>query len=249
MKNKIVGIIPARYASTRFPGKPLVDILGKSMIQRVYEQASAASSLSEVWVATDDQRIFDHVVDFGGKVMMTESTHRTGTERCREVSDKFKQEGKHFDVVINVQGDEPFIDPVQIDKVAACFARPEVEISTLMKRIFSNDELFSPNIIKVVTDNSNKAIYFSRSPIPYLRGKDETEWVSGHTYFKHIGVYAFRTEILEKITMLSPGSLETAESLEQLRWMENGYSIHLEITEAESHSVDTPEDLFKLKAL
>jgi 3-deoxy-manno-octulosonate cytidylyltransferase (CMP-KDO synthetase) len=249
MKNKIAGIIPARFASTRFPGKPLADILGKSMIRRVYDQASAASSLSEVWVATDDQRIYDHVAGFGGQVMMTLVTHRTGTERCIEVANKLEKEGKHFDVVINIQGDEPFIDPVQIDKVAGCFIRPEVDIATLMKEIGSNDELFSPNIIKVVADRNGKAIYFSRSPIPYLRGKEESEWTSVHKYFKHIGIYAFRTEILKKVTDLTPTPLETAESLEQLRWIENGYAIHMEETQSESHSVDTPEDLDKIKAL
>jgi 3-deoxy-manno-octulosonate cytidylyltransferase (CMP-KDO synthetase) len=249
MKNKIAGIIPARYASTRFPGKPLADILGKSMICRVYEQASAASSLSEVWVATDDQRIYNHVADFGGKVMMTSTSHRTGTERCMETVNMLEKDGKHFDVVINIQGDEPFIDPLQIDKVAGCFIRPEVDIATLMKEIGSNDELFSPNIIKVVADHNGKAIYFSRSPIPYLRGKDESEWTNVHKYFKHIGIYAFRTEILKKVTKLTPTPLETAESLEQLRWIENGYAIHIEETQSESHSVDTPEDLDKIKAL
>jgi 3-deoxy-manno-octulosonate cytidylyltransferase (CMP-KDO synthetase) len=247
MTINILGIIPARYASSRFPGKPLVDIAGKTMIRRVYEQACKASSLSEVWVATDDQRIFDHITESGGKVMMTSVTHSTGTERCRELLDKLEQQGSIFDVAINIQGDEPFIDPAQIDKVAACFYRPEIQIATLIKKISREDELFNPSIIKVVSDRQNRAVYFSRAAIPFCRDTELQNWIASHTYYKHIGIYAYRGAVLKKIVQLLPTPLETAESLEQLRWIENGYSIYAEITELESHSIDTPEDLKKIR--
>lgn len=246
MSLKILGVIPARYASTRFPGKPLIDIAGKSMICRVYEQACKAASLEQVWVATDDQRIFDHINGFGGNVIMTSDSHRTGTERCHEVMEKFEKEGKCFDVVINIQGDEPFIDPEQIDKVAQTFINPEIQIASLIKAITSHEELFSPNIIKVVTNKNGKAIYFSRSPIPFLRGCKEDEWLQSHVFYKHIGLYAFRSEVLRNIYQLPPSPLEIAESLEQLRWIENSFQIHVEITQTESHSIDTPEDLKKI---
>jgi 3-deoxy-manno-octulosonate cytidylyltransferase (CMP-KDO synthetase) len=242
---KILGIIPARYASTRFPGKPLVDIGGKSMIRRVFEQASQARALTEVWVATDDQRIFDHVIAFGGKAMMTSETHRTGTERCYEAMTQLEKQGHEFDVVINIQGDEPFIDPSQIEKVAGCFSDPEVKIASLRKAITSPEELSSPNIIKVVCNLKGRAIYFSRSPIPFIRGKEE-DWLAYHTFYKHIGIYAFRRHVLTEVNALEPTPLEIAESLEQLRWLENGYSIQVEVTLTESHSIDTPEDLKKV---
>ncbi len=243
---KILGLIPARYASTRFPGKPLVDIGGKSMICRVYEQCLKASSLTDVYVATDDQRIFGHVVDSGGRVMMTAGHHRTGTERCHEALLQLEEQGHSYDVVINIQGDEPFIDPGQIDKLAACFGNKEVNIATLRKAVNSIDELNSPNIIKVVCNLAGNAIYFSRSSVPYVRGYEPEDWPASHTFYKHIGIYAFRTESLKKVCTLQPSPLETAESLEQLRWLENGMDIRVEITMTESHSIDTPEDLKKV---
>jgi len=244
---KFVGIIPARYASTRFPGKPLAIIDGKSMIQRVYEQSCKANVLSEVWVATDDHRIEDHVKCFGGKVMLTSASHNSGTERCNEVISQLQETSSHLaDVAINIQGDEPFIRPEQIEKVASCFLKPEVEIATLIKRISDKATLFNTNVVKVITANDKKALYFSRQPIPFLRGMPENDWLEHHAYFKHIGIYAYRTEILRKITRLATSSLELAESLEQLRWLENGYSIYTEETDFESFSIDTPDDLLKL---
>ena len=246
---KIIGIIPARYASTRFPGKPLVDIHGKTMIKRVYEQAKKTTLLSDVYVATDDARIFDHVVGFGGKAMMTSEHHRTGTERCHEVVTKLQAENVPIDVAINIQGDEPFIHPEQIDMLATCFSNPDVHIATLIKKIIHADELSDANTIKVVVNKLNDAIYFSRTAIPFMRDKYHETWINFHTYYKHIGIYAYRTVTLTNITALPPGSLETAESLEQLRWLENGYHIHTLLTEFESHSVDVPADLLKFDTL
>jgi len=243
-----VGIIPARYASTRFPGKPLAMIDGKSMIQRVYEQSCKANVLSEVWIATDDNRIESHIKSFGGKVMLTSPNHKSGTERCNEVIQRLQTDtpSRLFDVAINIQGDEPFIQPEQIEKVASCFSNPEVEIATLIKKISDKTELFNPNVVKVITANDKKALYFSRQPIPFLRGMPENDWLTHHTYFKHIGIYAYRTETLRKLTMLAPSPLEIAESLEQLRWLENAYHIYTKQTDFESFSVDTPDDLLKL---
>jgi len=243
-----VGIIPARYASTRFPGKPLAMIDGKSMIQRVYEQSCKANVLSEVWIATDDNRIESHIKSFGGKVMLTSPNHKSGTERCNEVIQRLQADtpSRLFDVAINIQGDEPFIQPEQIEKVASCFSNPEIEIATLIKKISDKTELFNPNVVKVITANDKKALYFSRQPIPFLRGMPENDWLTHHTYFKHIGIYAYRTETLRKLTMLAPSPLEIAESLEQLRWLENAYHIYTKQTDFESFSVDTPDDLLKL---
>ncbi len=240
---KILGIIPARYASTRFPGKPLAMIHGKSMIRRVFEQASNASLLTDLIVATDDNRILEHVINFGGKAMMTSTEHNSGTERCGEIIEKLDEE---FKIVINIQGDEPFIHPRQIDIVAACFLQPETEIATLAFKISSTEELFNPNVVKIIIDNNNKAIYFSRNTIPYFRGKEKEAWIKNHNYYKHIGIYGYRTEILEKITKFEKGKLEKAESLEQLRWIENGYTIKVDFTDYESHGIDTAEDLKKL---
>lgn len=239
---KIVGIIPSRYESTRFPAKPLVDIAGKSMIQRVYEQASKAELLSDVIVATDDARIFDHVKGFGGKVIMTSTEHQTGTDRCAEVLSNLE----NVDAVINIQGDEPFIEPEQIDQLAALFENPETQIATLVKRIYDAEDLFSNTVIKVVKTEDDKAIYFSRTAIPHLKGVDTNEWLHHATFYKHIGIYAYRSEVLKKLSFLPQTQLEKAESLEQLRWLENGYSIQLAETEHESNSVDTPEDLARL---
>ncbi len=242
---KIIGIIPARYASSRFPGKPLVEINGKTMIQRVYEQAKKAKLLTEVVVATDDERIREHVIAFGGKALMTSTLHRTGTDRCNEIITKLEAEGNHFDVAINIQGDEPYIQPEQIDLLAAEFEKPGVSIATLIKKLCDTKELFSPNIIKVIKDRSDRAIYFSRTAIPFMRDKNSETWLQFHTYYKHIGIYAYRTGTLKEITALKAGALELVESLEQLRWLENGYEIFVTETTFESHSVDVREDLLK----
>ena len=244
---RFVGIIPARFASTRFPGKPLVDIGGKTMIQRVYEQVSKV--LADVYVATDDQRIFDAVISFGGKVIMTSDQHRSGTDRCYEAFTKLTE---WFDVIINIQGDEPFIQPEQIQTLTECFNDEETQLATLVKRINVADSesiLFNPNSPKVVIDKNHNALYFSRSPIPYKRGANEKDWASQHPYYKHVGIYAYTAEALAQITSLSPSSLEIAESLEQLRWLENGFRIKVGFTDVETVGIDTPEDLERVKSL
>ncbi|MCD6113011.1 MAG: 3-deoxy-manno-octulosonate cytidylyltransferase [Bacteroidales bacterium] len=243
----ILGIIPARYASSRFPGKPLAIINGKSMIQRVYEQACKAKILSEVIIATDSEAIANHIKTFNGKYIITSENHKSGTERCNEVLEKLqvKNPEKKYDIVINIQGDEPYINPEQIKIVTNCFKDENVDIATLIKKIDSQDELTNPNVVKVVTDNDKNAIYFSRSPIPFLKNIDSKEWLKHQNYYKHIGIYAYKTEVLKKITKLKTGILEKAEGLEQLRWIENGYSIKTEITDYESHAVDVPEDILK----
>jgi len=244
---KSIGIIPSRYASTRFPGKPLVTIKGKTMIQRVYEQASKSQKLSKVIVATDDKRIYNHVLSFGGKVLMTDIEHTNGTTRCNQIISLLESADEHFDNVVNIQGDEPYIDPKQIDSVVSLFDSKEVQIGTLAKKIVSNHELFDPNVVKVVFNNSKIAMYFSRHPIPMLRNIENKEWLSNFTFFKHIGIYGFRTDILKEIAVMPVGRLEEAEKLEQLRWLENGISISVETTDIESIAVDTAEDLLKLE--
>ncbi|TAH44362.1 MAG: 3-deoxy-manno-octulosonate cytidylyltransferase [Bacteroidetes bacterium] len=242
---KILGIIPARFGSTRFPGKPLVDIDGTSMVQRVYDQCIKSKRLSKVVIATDDDRIFNHVREFGGNAVMTSPKHQSGTDRCAEI---LKQENTgDWDVVINIQGDEPFIHPDQIDLLCATFDSSETQISTLVKRITSTDELFNHNNVKVVMNKKNEAIYFSRSPIPYNRNFPEQEWLKHSSYFKHIGIYGYRADILTEIADLAKTNLETTESLEQLRWIENAYVIQAAITSLESIAIDTPEDLAKIK--
>lgn len=241
---QFLGIIPARYHSSRFPGKPLADILGKPMIQRVYEQAS--SRLEQVVVATDDSRIETAVTGFGGKVILTSPDHASGTDRCAEALEKYLEEhNRMVDVVINIQGDEPFIQPVQIEHLMTCFGDPSIQIATLAKAIESTGELIDPNIPKVVCNLRQEALYFSRSPLPYIRGKEPSEWIGDHTFLKHIGIYAYKAEILREITRLKPSELERAESLEQNRWLENGYTISVRVTEYDSLSVDTPADLEK----
>lgn len=240
---KIVGIIPARFASTRFPGKPLVDIGGKSMIQRVYEQAKKSNSLADVIVATDDIRIHDHVIAFGGKVIMTSESHQSGTDRCFEAVNKYTDSA---DVVINIQGDEPFIRPEQIDLAASCFVSDKVQIATLVKKINKNEELFNVNTPKVLLNKYDEAIYFSRQTIPYVREKEPSQWLDYQTFYKHIGIYAYTTKILAEITTLKQSPLELAEGLEQLRWIQNGYKINTKITDFESIAVDVPDDLKKL---
>ena len=238
---KFIAIIPARYASTRFPGKPLAILGGKTVIQRVYEQVKKA--LDNVVVATDDQRIFNHVIDFGGKAVMTGTNHRSGTDRCWEA---FLNNRGNEDIIINVQGDEPFIRPEQIETIKQCFKDETTDIATLVKPfnpLGSYEELENPNTAKVVFDSNMNALYFSRSIIPYLRGVDKTVWPSKHQYFTHLGMYAYRADVLKQITEFAPSSLEIAESLEQLRWLENGLKIKVGITQHSSIGIDTPNDL------
>ena len=238
---RFIAIIPARYASTRFPGKPLADMAGKPMIQRVYEQVKKATD--DVWVATDDQRIFDAVEAFGGKVVMTSAEHRSGTDRIQEAYTKI---GGSFDVIINVQGDEPFIQPGQIEALKNCFDSNKVELATLVKPFRKEDgfdALFNANSPKVVINRNNEAIYFSRSIIPYIRDTHHTEWLDKHIFYKHIGMYAYRADVLNEITRLPQSNLEKAESLEQLRWIENGYRIRVGYTNVETIGIDTPEDM------
>ncbi len=242
---KIAGIIPARYASTRFPGKPLAIIGGKPMIQRVYEQALKAASLNQVFVATDDLRIEKAVIDFGGKVVMTSENHKSGTDRCMEALDKIQKSGILYDVVVNIQGDEPFIEPGSIEILTSSFQNPEVQIATLAKKITSSADLFNHNVNKVILDKHNNAIYFSRQPIPFIKNHEPETWVNMFDFYKHVGIYAYRASTLRKITQLQMSSLEIAESLEQLRWIENGFKIHVDLTDYDSIAVDTPDDLLK----
>lgn len=240
----IIGIIPARYGSTRFPGKPLVNINGKSMIQRVYEQCLKSNRLSKVVIATDDERIVRHAAEFEGHVAMTSPQHLSGTDRCAEII--LKDAGK-WDAVINIQGDEPYIHPEQIDLLCSCFEIQDVDIATLVKKIQAPDELFNHNNVKVVMNKRKEAIYFSRSPIPYNRNFPEEEWLKHSSYYKHIGIYGYRSGILAELAALTKTNLEVTESLEQLRWIENGYVIHAAETTLESVAIDTPEDLEKIK--
>lgn len=240
---KFLGIIPARYASTRFPAKPLAILGGKPVIQRVYEQVT--SVLPDAVVATDDERIAEVVRSFGGNVVMTSTEHRSGTDRCYEALTKTPGE---FDVVINIQGDEPFIQASQLQSVMDCFQDEETQIATLVKPFTpadGYDALENVNSPKVVINKNSQALYFSRSIIPFTRNKDRKEWLAGHTYYKHIGLYAYRTEVLREITSLPQSSLELAESLEQLRWLENGYVIKVGLTQVETIGIDTPQDLEK----
>ncbi|MCH5347246.1 MAG: 3-deoxy-manno-octulosonate cytidylyltransferase [Muribaculaceae bacterium] len=244
---KYIGIIPARYASTRFPGKPLVDIGGMTMIERVYRQASKA--LERIVVATDDERIFNTVKEFGGEVVMTSTAHRSGTDRCREA---YIKAGSTADVVVNIQGDEPFIAPSQIEAVKSCFeADPTTPIATLVRRFdpaAGIDALQNPNTPKVVLDNSDNALYFSRSVIPYIRGCAPEQWPDTTTFYTHVGLYAYRADVLEAITCLPQSPLELAESLEQLRWLQNGYRIATALTDEPTIGIDTPTDLARALA-
>ncbi len=243
---KFIAIIPARYASTRFPGKPLAVLGGKTVIERVYSQV--AGVLDDAVVATDDDRIYDAVKAFGGKVEMTSPDHKSGTDRCYEA---YCKQGGVYDVVVNVQGDEPFIRPSQLDAVKRCFDSAETDIATLVKPFAESDGLAAlenPNSPKVVLDGASRAIYFSRSVIPYLRGVEREQWLSRHTFYKHIGLYAFRADVLREVTSLPQSLLECAESLEQLRWLESGYKIGVGISDVETIGIDTPDDLRRAEA-
>ena len=241
----IIGIIPARYASTRFPGKPLIDIQGKSMIQRVYEQASKSKMLDKVVVATDDARIKEHVATFGGEVVMTREDHPSGTDRCW---DALQQVDGNYKYVINIQGDEPFIDPQQIDSLALTLDGT-TELATQMIPVDSHEILFDIGEVKIVLNEDMEALYFSRMVIPFIKGVDQSEWHKHHNYYRHVGMYAYRTDVLEAVTKLSVSSLEKAESLEQLRWLEKGYKIKCVVTTFDSHCIDTPEDVEKVLKL
>lgn len=236
---KILAVIPARYASTRFPGKPLVDIGGKSMVRRVYEQTQKASHIDRVVVATDNKEIFDHVLRFGGSACMTRENHPSGTDRCYEALTLQKEK---FEYVINIQGDEPFIQPDQIEQLAAVLDG-KTEIATLVKKIDTDDELNNLGEVKVVMDKNNNALYFSRNVIPHIRNVPQDKWLTNFNYYKHVGLYAFRSDVLKEITSLPVSSLEKAESLEQLRWLENGYPIAVAETQTESICIDNPEDI------
>lgn len=239
---KVLGIIPARYHSTRFLGKPLVQIGGKSMIQRVYEQALQSKLLNGLIVATDDERIFRHVQDFGGQVRMTSSTHLSGTDRCAEVAAK-----SDADVVINIQGDEPFIHPAQIDLVIEpFFENEEIHITTLAKKIEHQQDLINSNIVKVVFNKNQKAMYFSRSTIPFIRGVEVSDWINHGVFYKHIGLYGYRKNTLLEVAKMDKSRLEGLESLEQLRWLEADYSIFVNVTDRETIGIDTPEDLERI---
>lgn len=240
----IAGIIPARFASTRFPGKPLAEINGKTMIQRVYEQAVMSQYLDVVVVATDDERIYNHVLSFGGKAVMTAADHPSGTDRCYEA---LTQLGDGYEYIINIQGDEPFIVPAQIDELASVLKEGGVEIATQMIAVSDHESLFDNGEVKIVLNDNMEGMYFSRMVIPYIKGVAEKEWHLHHTYYRHVGMYAYRSDILAQITKLPVSKLEKAESLEQLRWVENGYRIKCVPTTYESHCIDTPEDLERLQ--
>ena len=240
---KFIAVIPARYASTRFPGKPLAILGGKTVIQRVYEQAM--SVLPEVFVATDDERIFDAVASFGGKAVMTRADHKSGTDRIEEAVETI---GTDADVIINIQGDEPFVQPSQIETLMHLFDAPETQIGTLGKPFDTMEAVMNPNSPKIVTDRRGFALYFSRSVIPYIRGVEQGDWMRHYPFLKHLGVYAYRREVLAAVTKLPQSSLEKAESLEQLRWLQNGYRIRVGETNVETVGIDTPEDLERAEA-
>ena len=240
---KKVGIIPARYQSSRFPGKVLAKIHGKSVLQRVYERAAKAG-LDQVVIATDYNDIYNHVTEFGGEVVMTSTRHTTGTERCAEALTKLPE---HYDIAVNIQGDEPFIAPEQISFLADSLVGKGFSISTLIRPITDPDDLYSPDVVKVVKNRDNKAMLFSRTAIPYLRDVKLAQWINRYTFYCHLGIYAYKTDVLQSIVNLSHGILEQAESLEQLRWLEHGYTIHLIESKGTGIAIDTPEDLEKAK--
>lgn len=235
---KFIGIIPARYASTRFPGKPLALLGGKPVIQHVYEKVAAV--LEAAYVATDDERIYDAVKSFGGQAVMTRTDHKSGTDRIEEAIEKI---GGEWDVVVNVQGDEPFVAKSQLDTICHCFDDPTTQIATLGKPFESMEAVQNPNSPKIVVDNMGFAMYFSRSVIPYVRGKEESSWLTHYPFLKHLGIYAYRKDVLRQVTQLPQSSLEIAESLEQLRWLQNGFKIKVGTTDVETVGIDTPQDL------
>lgn len=238
-----LGIIPARFASTRFPGKPLIDIRGKTMINRVYEQAKKSAALDRVVVATDDDRIYRHVLSFGGEALMTSPQHASGTDRCWEALQQLNEE---YQYIFNIQGDEPFIDPSQIDLLAASLGDGKTELATLMIPVDSYDVLFDPGEAKIVVNDKLEALYFSRTVIPYVKGVEPKYWHTHHRYYRQVGMYAYRKDILHKITRLPVSNLEKAESLEQLRWLEHGFKIQCAVTDFDSHCIDAPEDVEKV---
>lgn len=240
---KTVAIIPARYASTRFPGKPLALLGGKPVVQWVWENVSAVPELDCAVVATDDERIAEAIEHFGGRAVMTSASHRSGTDRCGEVVRRLADEGQHYDIIINLQGDEPFVQDSQLQALIACFDNPATDIATLKTRIHATAELLSPNNVKVVCGKGGKALYFSRQPLPYRRGVEEDLWLSEGEYYKHVGIYAFRSATLSEVCALPQGALETSEKLEQLRWLEAGYGITVAETPCANIGIDTPEDL------
>lgn len=240
---RILGIIPARYLSSRLPGKPLVDIGGKSMICRVYDQCLKSASLTDVWVATDDQRIYDEITENGGKALLSATKHITGTERCFESYEILKNRGENFDVLVNIQGDEPFINPRQIDLLTAALGEGEDSIATLIYKITNDDDLWDENVVKVVCSLADRALYFSRSPLPFVKNTEKGLWAQQVNLYKHVGIYAFKTTAIPDLKQLKPTPLEKAENLEQLRWLEYGFSIKTAVTVYETISVDTPEDL------
>lgn len=244
---RTLAIIPSRYGSSRFPGKPLADICGKSMVRRVYEQAQKA--FEDVCVATDDERIVSEVESFGGIAIMTSSKHQSGTDRCFEAYTKYAamHPDREIDVVMNIQGDEPLIDPQQLKSLEKAFEdNHKVYLATMAKKISSAEELFNPNSPKVISDIDGYALYFSRSTIPYLRDVPQELWHTKHPYYKHIGLYAYTPSILKEICAMERSPLEKAESLEQLRWLENGLKIKVIETSSTTFAVDTPEDLEKI---
>lgn len=245
--NKFIGIIPSRYASSRFPGKPLADIGGITMIERVYRQVK--KELDQVFVATDDDRIFDTVQSFGGKAIMTSTEHRSGTDRVNEAYHEIDTDAN---IIINIQGDEPFVAPEQIATIKKCFDDPDTQIATLARKYDAAngfEGLFDPNKVKVIFDNNDFAIYFSRAILPYVRNYKWNEWLQHRDFYIHVGMYAYRSDVLDNVTKLPQSSLELAESLEQLRWLQNGYKIKVALTDAPTFGIDTPEDLEQAKKL
>ncbi len=240
-----IAIIPARFQSTRFPGKPLAMLGNKPIIQHVYEHAR--ETLDHVWVATDDKRIAETVKEFGGQFVMTRPDHQSGTDRCAEAAQIIAKE-LQFDVIINIQGDEPFVQKEQVNSLKNCFLDETTEIATLIKKA-EKEDLFNPNRPKVVIDKNRNALFFSRATIPYIRGAETEAWIKKHEFYCHLGMYAYRTGVLLQLTKLSPSSLELAESLEQLRWLENGFHIKTAVTKFESIGIDTPEDLGKARKM
>lgn len=240
---KFIAIIPARFASTRFPGKPLVDIQGKPMVQHVFEKAKKSGLFQKVIVATDDERIQKAVLDFGGEVAMTNANHQSGTDRCGEVINQLSED---FDVVVNIQGDEPFIHQSQLEELTGLFKSTPAQIGTLKKKLSNQEDVFNPNVVKVVSGLDKRALYFSRNPIPFVRDSAQTDWMEKQDFFKHLGLYGYRVEVLKELVELAPSELEKSESLEQLRWLESGYQIFISETLHESIGIDTPEDLEKL---